>query len=135
MRRRVRGRAAFRRPRGGRLAVRVGKPPHGEEEPEDHEQLGKGGRQDHLIRPVKVIDPDEAVNGEAQKQQENGEDEQAIALAEQSTLEYKLAIATAERDEAVKEDERLEKELRGDVERKLIYQSIRDQETKNGGAQ
>ena len=86
------------------------------------------------------IDPAQlqSTNGkleEAQKQQENGEDEQAIALAEQSTLEYKLAIATAERDEAVKEDERLEKELRGDVERKLIYQSIRDQETKNGEAQ
>jgi len=66
--------------------------------------------------------------------QQNGEDEQAIALADQSTLEYKLAIATAERDAAKKEDERVEKELRGDVERKLIYQSILDQETKKEGA-
>lgn len=66
--------------------------------------------------------------------QTEGEDEQAVALAEQSALEYKLAIATAERDATKKEDERVEKELRGDVERKLIYQNILDQETKNGGA-
>lgn len=65
---------------------------------------------------------------------QEGEEEQAIALAEESTLDYRLAIAAAERDEAKKEDERVEKELRGDVERKLIYQSILDQETKNGGA-
>ena len=58
----------------------------------------------------------------------------AAALADQSTLEYKLAIATAERDEAKKEDAKVEKELRADVERKLIYQSILDQETNNGGA-
>lgn len=66
--------------------------------------------------------------------QANGEEEQAYALAEQSTLEYKLAIATAERDAAKKEDAKVEKELRSDVERKLIYQNILDQETKNGGA-
>jgi len=66
--------------------------------------------------------------------QAEGEDEQAIVLAEQSSLEYKLAIANAERDEAKKEDERVEGELRKDVERKLIYQNILDQETKNGGA-
>ena len=65
--------------------------------------------------------------------QAEGEDEQAAALAEQSSLEYRLAIANAERDEAKKEDERVEKELRGDVERKLIYQNILDQEVKNGG--
>lgn len=59
----------------------------------------------------------------------------AAALAEQSTLEYKLAIANAERDAAKKEDAKVEKELRSDVERKLIYQNILDQETKNGGAQ
>ena len=49
-------------------------------------------------------------------------------------LEYRLAVANAERDAAKKEDERVEKELRGDVERKLIYQSILDKEVKNGGA-
>ena len=59
---------------------------------------------------------------------------QLEALAEQSTLEYKLAIANAELDAAKKEDEKVEKELRGDVERKLLYQNILDQETKNGGA-
>ena len=66
--------------------------------------------------------------------QADGEDEQAAALAEQSVLEYKLAVANAERDAAKKEDERVEKELRSDVERKLIYQSILDKEVKNGGA-
>ena len=66
--------------------------------------------------------------------QADGEEEDAVALAEQSTLEYRLAVANAERDAAKKEDERVEKELRGDVERKLIYQSILDKEVKNGGA-
>ena len=66
--------------------------------------------------------------------QADGEEEEAYALAEQSTLEYKLAIANAELDAAKKEDEKVEKELRSDVERKLLYQNILDQETKNGGA-
>ena len=66
--------------------------------------------------------------------QADGDDEEAYALAEQSTLEYKLAIANAELDAAKKEDEKVEKELRSDVERKLLYQNILDQETKNGGA-
>ena len=61
---------------------------------------------------------------------EEGEEEQAAALAEQSALEYRLAVVTAERDAVKKEDERVEKDLRSDVERKLIYQSILDQETK-----
>lgn len=66
--------------------------------------------------------------------QADGDEEEAAALAEQSTLEYKLAIANAELDAAKKEDEKVEKELRSDVERKLLYQNILDQETKNGGA-
>ncbi|SMP49005.1 hypothetical protein [Fibrobacter sp. UWB10] len=66
--------------------------------------------------------------------QADGDEEDAAALAEQSSLEYKLAIANAELDAAKKEDEKVEKELRGDVERKLLYQNILDQETKNGGA-
>jgi hypothetical protein len=66
--------------------------------------------------------------------QADGDEEEAAALAEQSTLEYKLAIANAELDAAKKEDEKVEKELRGDVERKLLYQNILDQESKNGGA-
>lgn len=70
----------------------------------------------------------------AQKLLQEGEQEEAAALADQSTLEFKLALATVERDEAKKEDERVEKELRTDVERKLIYQSILDQETKKEGA-
>ena len=66
--------------------------------------------------------------------QADGDEEEAAALAEQSSLEYRLAVANAELDAAKKEDEKVEKELRGDVERKLLYQSILDQETKNGGA-
>ena len=66
--------------------------------------------------------------------QANGEEEQAAALAEESVLDYRLAVANAELKAAKTEDEKIEKELRGDVERKLIYQSILDQETKNGGA-
>ena len=66
--------------------------------------------------------------------QADGDEEEAYALAEQSSLEYKLAIANAELAAAKKEDEKVEKELRGDVERKLLYQNILDQETKNGGA-
>ena len=66
--------------------------------------------------------------------QADGDEEEAAALAEQSSLEYRLAIANAELDAAKKEDEKVEKELRSDVERKLLYQSILDQETKNGGA-
>jgi len=61
---------------------------------------------------------------------EQGEEELAIAAAEKSALEYKLAVLSAERDSLKKADARLESELRGDVERKLIYQNILDQETK-----
>ena len=66
--------------------------------------------------------------------QADGEEEAAAALAEESVLEYKLAIANAERDAAKSEDQKVEKELRNDVERKLIYQSILDQETKKAEA-
>ena len=65
--------------------------------------------------------------------QADGDEEEAAALAEQSSLEYRLAIANVELDAAKKEDEKVEKELRSDVERKLLYQNILDQETKNGG--
>lgn len=61
---------------------------------------------------------------------EQGEEELAIAAADKSALEYKLAVLSAERDSLKKADARLESELRSDVERKLIYQSILDQETK-----
>ena len=102
-------------------------------------------------RPIEYADANKSIAEEAQVDaaqlesanakldsakalQADGEDEQAAALAEQSALEYRLAIANAERDAAKKEDERVEKELRDDVERKLIYQNILDQEVKNGGA-
>lgn len=80
------------------------------------------------------LEPANARLDSAKALQSAGEEEKAFTLAEQSSLEYRLAIANAERDAAKKEDEKVEKELRGDVERKLIYQSILDQEVKNGGA-
>lgn len=62
--------------------------------------------------------------------QENGEEEKAISAAEKSALEYKLSLLVQQRDELKKEDARIEKELRDDVERKLLYQNILDQELK-----
>lgn len=61
---------------------------------------------------------------------EDGEEEQAQILLDQTDLELRLAIATSERDAVKKEDQKLEAELRADVERKLLYQSILDNETK-----
>jgi len=65
---------------------------------------------------------------------EDGEDEQAQALLEQSELELRLAIATSERDAVKQEDEKVEADLRADVERKLLYQSILDKENNKEGA-
>lgn len=65
---------------------------------------------------------------------EAGEDEQAQVLLEQSELELLLAIATSERDAAKAEDQKVEADLRADVERKLLYQSILDKETNKEGA-
>ncbi len=68
----------------------------------------------------------------AKAYQAAGESELAIGAAENSALEYRLAMVSAERDSLKKDDERVEKELRSDVERKLLYQNILDQETKGG---
>lgn len=65
---------------------------------------------------------------EAKTMKEQGEEEQAAILADESNLEYRLAMATAERDAVKKEDARVESELRSDVERKLLYQGILDKE-------
>ncbi|MBO7551272.1 MAG: hypothetical protein J6T62_07105 [Fibrobacter sp.] len=62
----------------------------------------------------------------------NGDDEEAVVMADMSTLEYKLAIYAAERDEMKKKDEALEKELREDNERKAKYQTILNNEVKGG---
>ncbi|MBQ3715474.1 MAG: hypothetical protein II892_07825 [Fibrobacter sp.] len=62
----------------------------------------------------------------------NGDEEEAIVMADMSTLEYKLAIYTAEREDMKKKDEALEKELREDNERKAKYQGILDSEVKGG---
>lgn len=64
--------------------------------------------------------------------QENGDEEEAVVMADMSSLEYKLAIYTAERDDAKKQDESLEKALRADQDRKAAYQKALDQATKGG---
>lgn len=61
---------------------------------------------------------------------DNGDEVEAISAADFSYLEYRAAMVNAERDSLKKEDARIEKELRSDVERKILYQSILDQETK-----
>ncbi len=62
----------------------------------------------------------------------DGDEEEAVVMADMSTLEYKLAIYAAERDEMKKKDEALEKELREDNERKAKYQTILNNEVKGG---
>ena len=56
--------------------------------------------------------------------------EKAWAAADQSRLEYKLAFATATRDSVVREDSLLTNDLRADMERKLLYQNILENEAK-----
>ena len=56
--------------------------------------------------------------------------QEALAACEASRLEYRLAMLRAERDSIKAEDERVEAELRADVERKLLYQNILDNENK-----
>lgn len=56
--------------------------------------------------------------------------QEALAAFEASRLEYRLAMLRAERDSIKAEDERVEAELRADVERKLLYQNILDNENK-----
>lgn len=62
----------------------------------------------------------------------NGDEEEAVVMADMSALEYKLAIYTAEREEMKKKDEALEKELREDSERKAKYSAILNSEVKGG---
>ena len=64
--------------------------------------------------------------------QENGDEEEAVVMADMSSLEYKLAIYTAERDEVKKQDDALEKALRADQDRKAAYQKALDQAPKGG---
>lgn len=72
------------------------------------------------------LDSAKTYKADAKKSQE------AINAAEMSALEYRLALINAERDSLHKEDARLEGELRNDVERKLLYQNILDNESKEG---
>jgi len=60
----------------------------------------------------------------------DGKEEEAQALAEQSELEMRLAIAKSENEMAKNEDKKLEEALRADEERKELYQSVLNKETK-----
>lgn len=59
----------------------------------------------------------------------DGKEEEAEALAEQSELDLRLAIAKSENEVAKNEDKKLEEALRADEERKVLYQSILNKET------
>ena len=58
----------------------------------------------------------------------DGKEEEAEALAEQSELDLRLAIAKSENEAAKNDDKKLEEALRADEERKVLYQSILDKE-------
>lgn len=58
----------------------------------------------------------------------DGKEEEAEALAEQSELDLRLAIAKSENEVAKNEDKKLEEALRADEERKVLYQSILNKE-------
>lgn len=61
-----------------------------------------------------------------------GEKENAVVMANLSSLEYKLALSMKERDDVRKMDEQLEKDLRADLERKAFYQETLEKEVKGG---
>lgn len=58
----------------------------------------------------------------------NGEEEQAAVIADLSSLEYRLALLSAERDDVKKQNEKLEKNLREDQKRLAQYQMYLDKE-------
>ena len=68
--------------------------------------------------------------GLKQRPVDNSSVEEAQALAEQSELEMRLAIAKSENEKIKNEDKKLEESLRADEERKVLYQSILEKETK-----
>lgn len=92
---------------------------------EGFKTLSQESKMDSAAMSVATADLDSA-----KAYQQAGEEEKAIELADKSTLEYKITLLAAERDELKKEDARVEKELRSDVERRLLYQNILEQETK-----
>jgi osmotically-inducible protein OsmY len=61
---------------------------------------------------------------------EDGKTEEAQAMAEQGELELRLAIAKSENESVKNEDKKLQEALNADEERKALYQSILDKETK-----
>ena len=61
---------------------------------------------------------------------EDGKIEEAQAMAEQSELDIRLAVAKSENESVKNEDKKLEEALNADEERKVLYQSILDKETR-----
>lgn len=64
----------------------------------------------------------------AKEYEANGEEEQAAVIADLSSLEYRLALLSAERDDVKKQNEKLEKNLREDQKRLAQYQMYLDKE-------
>lgn len=64
----------------------------------------------------------------AKEYESNGEEEQAAVIADLSSLEYRLALLSAERDDVKKQNEKLEKNLREDQKRLAQYQMYLDKE-------
>lgn len=64
----------------------------------------------------------------AKEYEANGDEEQAAVIADLSSLEYRLALLTAERDDVKKQNEKLEKNLREDQKRLAQYQMYLDKE-------
>lgn len=77
---------------------------------------------------AKVLSAADAKLDSAKALKESGSDAEAITVARQSALEYRLAIAVAERDSLKKMDERLEKDLKDDEKRKDQYQEVLNNE-------
>lgn len=77
---------------------------------------------------AKVLSAADVKLDSAKVLRENGSDAEAITVARQSALEYRLAVAVAERDSLKKMDERLEEDLKADEKRKNQYQEVLNKE-------
>ncbi len=77
---------------------------------------------------AKVLSAADAKLDSAKALKEAGAEAEAISVARQSALEYRLAVAVAERDSLKKSDERLEADLKADEKRKAQYQEILNKE-------
>lgn len=62
----------------------------------------------------------------------DGDNINALVMANMSSLEYRLAMSLKEREDVQKQDDQVEKDLRADMERKAKYQEILEKEVKGG---